>query len=690
MIHRLERWRYTLNRVRGSLARRGLNHTLRRIRQELKPRAPDDTELDLLPVTETPPAFALSVSNQPRVSIIIPMYGQLPFTLACLRSIARQGATTPFEIIVIDDASPEDPASALQAVDGVRHFRNPENQGFVGSCNKGAELAHGELLLFLNNDTQVTPGWLDALVECLDSEADCGIVGSRLVYPDGRLQEAGSTVFTDASCWNIGRFGDRNAPHYRVRRDVDYVTGAALLVPRRLFDAIGGFNADYAPAYYEDADLAFAVRDAGRRIIYEPRSLIVHDEGTTAGTNVFAGAKQQQLRNQSCFANTWRQRLQNQPPPDTPETDLIRADGPRILVVDATTPEPSRDSGSVRRAAILQLLRLLGWQVAFLPDTGRANESEVDLLGTLGVPVLRRPWVRDLPAWLQRHGTTVDAIMLCRCPLADQYLALARRHAPQARVIFDTVDLHFLREQRAAELSGNAALARRAETSRKRELALMQASDTTLVVSPVERSLVADALPGVHVELVSNVHSVAGHGSDRDARRGLVFIGGHEHPPNADAMRWLVSDIIPAIREQLPETELHLIGEVPTDVRDSLAAPGVTVHGRVDDLTPWLDGCLASVAPLRYGAGVKGKVNTAMAHGLPVIATPIATEGMHLTDGRDVLVAREPADFAGAVVRLANDPELWEQLSAGGLANVREYFSFEAARDALARALPRG
>src|SRR5699024_2325470 len=173
------------------------------------------------------------------------------------------------------------------------------------------------------------------------------------------------------------------------------VSGAALLIPRRLFHSIGGFDARYAPAYYEDADLAFSVRAAGRRVVYEPRSLVVHDEGTTAGTDVFAGVKQRQVANRKIFAGTWADALARQPAPDPPEADILRGTRPHILVIDTTTPEPARDSGSLRLTAIFKLLRGMGWKVTFLPDDGRADESQIDLLGTLGVQVLHRPWVRD-------------------------------------------------------------------------------------------------------------------------------------------------------------------------------------------------------------------------------------------------------------------------------------------------------
>lgn len=687
-IHwRWQRMRHVLRRVRGSLAQRGLRGTLRRIAGEWRKRPAADADLALVPLDEPFRPFALPVSDAPQVSVIIPVYGKLPHTLACLRSITRIGATAAFEVIVVDDASADASADTLREVDGLRLLCNASNLGFIGSCNAGAEAARGTYLLFLNNDTQVTPGWLDALLDCCLHEPDCGIAGSRLVYPDGRLQEAGGIVYADGSCWNVGCFEDRNDPRYTYRREVDYVSGAALMIPKRLFASIGGFNARYAPAYYEDTDLALSVQAAGRRVIYVPTSMVVHSEGITAGTDVFSGVKQQQQINQRRFAETWHDTLQKQPAPGTPVASILRGQRPRILVIDTTTPEPARDSASLRLWSIFQLLNGMGWQVIFLPDDGHADATQHAALGHMSVQVLRRPWIRDASAWLQREGQHLDAVMLCRRAMADQYLDLVRRTAPRALVMFDTVDLHFLREQRAAELSGNAALARQADTSRGRELALMGQSDVTFVVSPVERDLIAQEAPQVHVELLSNVHVVHGRHADFASRHDLVFIGGYNHPPNADAMRWMVRDILPRIRAREPDMVLHLLGDIPAHARPALTAPGVVLHGRVADLTQWMNGCRVSIAPLRYGAGVKGKVNMAMSHGLPVVGTPLAAEGMHLVDDQDILVVEDAQGFADAVLRLYHDEALWLRLSDAGLENVRRYFSPETARATLERVL---
>lgn len=670
------------------MALRGWRGTLARVKQEFERRPTVDDSLHVEPIDMPFEPFALPTSEQPLVSVIIPVHGKLAYTLGCLRSIARHAPAVPFEVIVVDDASPDETAAHLTGVDGLRLLRNESNLGFIGSCNAGATAARGEFLLFLNNDTQVMPNWLDGLMCCFGDHADCGIAGSRLVYPDGRLQEAGGLVFGDGACWNVGKFEQRDAPAWRYRREVDYVSGASLMIRRDVFERVGGFDTRYAPAYYEDTDLGFAVRALGLKVYYEPSSTVIHCEGISAGTDLHAGMKRHQVTNQATFVAKWQEALSKQPPAGT---SLMRAlrwrRRGRILVVDSMTPEPTRDSGSLRLSAILRLLVEQGWSVSFLPDDGRASDEEIRALGALGVEVLCRPYVSDLPHWLRAHGHGLRAVMLCRHTVAGQYASLVRKLAPKAHLLFDTVDLHFLREQRAAELSGSASMARQAQASRKSELALIAQCDVTFVVSPHEQALLAAELPQAKVELLSNIHEVHGCHQQHAARRDFVFIGGFGHPPNVDAVRWIATEILPALRRQIPEARVHVLGDVPEASRAEFDTPGLQLHGRVPDLAPWLNSALASLAPLRFGAGVKGKINMAMSYGVPVIATPVAVEGMHLEHGKDVLLADDADAFAQAAALLRNDGDLWKRVSDASIDNVKRHFSSRLAYDALDRAL---
>src|SRR5690606_30320028 len=226
------------------------------------------------------------------------------------------------------------------------------------------------------------------------------------------------------------------------------------------------------------------------------------------------------------------------------------------------------------------------------------------------------------PAWLAEHGARFDVVMVCRHYVASEFLPLLRRHAPQARLVFDTIDLHYLREARTADVTGDSTLANAAARTRRQELAVIAAADTTLVVSAVEREVLAADAPGARVEVLSNLHSVAGPGLPFEQRRDLVFVGGFRHPPNVDAVRWFVSEVLPRVHERLPDVRFHCIGaDMPAEIEALGALPGVEMHGYVPDITPYLEGCRLALAPLRYGAGGKGKVNLSLAHGQPAGAT---------------------------------------------------------------------
>lgn len=253
-------------------------------------------------------------------SIIIPTYNGKDYTEACLAALME---TLPpdfgGEVIVVDDASTDGTPEALERWTGpnsrVKVLRNPENAGFVESCNRGARAASGEIVVFLNNDTLPLPGWLAALLQTFRDHPEAGAVGGKLVYPDGTLQEAGGVIFSDASGANFGRGDpDPDAPLYCYVREVDYCSGALLATRRSLFEEVGGFDERYRPAYYEDTDYCFAVREKGFKVYYQPESVVVHLEGATSGTDLSSGVKRYQVVNKEKFVDKWAHRLKHHGP----------------------------------------------------------------------------------------------------------------------------------------------------------------------------------------------------------------------------------------------------------------------------------------------------------------------------------------------------------------------------------------
>ncbi|EGV19409.1 glycoside hydrolase family 99-like domain-containing protein [Thiocapsa marina] len=252
--------------------------------------------------------LTLPFDRDPEVTILMPVYNQAGFTLCCLQSIAAAPPRASIEIIVIDDASTDETPEMLRAVSGIRHVRNDVNQGFLLSCNRGAALARGRYLHILNNDTQVQAGWLDALLDVFVHEPDTGIAGSKLIYPSGHLQEAGAALKRNGSVELIGLNEDPSDPLYGWRRRVDHCSGASILIEASLFNSLGGFDEVYAPAYYEDCDLSLRVQAAGRHVVYEPSSVVVHH--LSISTNARPAEKLTRIAaNSAIFLDRWQSTL---------------------------------------------------------------------------------------------------------------------------------------------------------------------------------------------------------------------------------------------------------------------------------------------------------------------------------------------------------------------------------------------
>lgn len=638
---------------------------------------------------------SVPTSDRPTVSVVVPVHGKWSYTRQCLRFLGGHFVSVPFEVIVVDDASPDDSAARLAECPGVRLVRAETNLGFIGACNLGAEQAKGEHLFFLNNDTTVTESWLDILMSTMESDERIGLVGAKLTYPDGTLQECGSIVWSDGTGWNLGRNGDPNAAEYNVLRDVDYCSGAAILVRTELFRQLGGFDTRYAPAYYEDTDLAFAVRAQGYRTVVQPRAVVVHHEGVSNGTDLSSGVKKHQELNRRVFVDKWADTLADHLPEATPRNLWLARHrgtrghhGPLVLIKDHQVPRPDFDSGSVRIFRLAEQLVELGCRVVFFPGNHARLEPYTTDLQQLGVTVLPAPELQQ--AFIAEAGSEISLAVLSRPQVAWTLLEVLRTEAPQCLIAYDTVDVHFLRLERQAELAETQGakvdadgLRRKAFALKQMELGLVRSCDITLVVSEAEQTLLRELEPDADVRVLSNVHEVDWRPSSVEGRSGVLFVGGFDHPPNIDAVKWAAGEVMPLVRESYPEAMLHIVGSNPPDEVRELDGHGVEVHGWVAELQPVYERSRVTLAPLRFGAGVKGKIGESLALGVPVVGTTVALEGMHLRSGEQAVIADDATGLADGIVRLLEDDAEWQQLSAAGKDAIDAQFGRDVSRATL-------
>lgn len=627
--------------------------------------------------------------ESPVVSIVIPVYNQIHYTYACLVSILEHTTDVSYEVIIADDVSTDATSHLNDYAEGLVICRNSTNQGFLRNCNNAARSARGKYVMFLNNDTKVTEGWLSSLVNLIESDETIGMVGSKLVYPDGRLQEAGGIIWSDGSGWNYGRLDDPEKPEYNYVKDVDYISGAAILLSNELWKQIGGFDTRFAPAYCEDSDLAFEVRKAGYRVVYQPLSRVIHFEGISNGTDVEgSGLKRYQIANSKKLKEKWaaefQKQCENNGNPD-PFRARERSVGKEIiLVVDHYVPTYDRDAGSRTTFQYLKMFLKKGYVVKFLGDNFLHEEPYSTQLQQMGIEILYgQEYQVKIWDWLKDHGDDIAFAYLNRPHIATKYIDYIKENT-SIRVIYYGHDLHFLREGREYALTGDVERRQAAEYWKSIEMSLMYKADMSYYPSCIERDAikavdedipVKDIVAYVYEEFMDDIRD------DFAKREGLLFVGGFAHPPNADAVLWFAREIYPLIREKM-DVPFYVVGSKVTDEIKALEQPGngIVIKGFVseEELAELYRSSRIVVVPLRYGAGVKGKVIEALYNGAPIVTTSIGAEGIPAAD--DVMLVEDmPRGFADAVVDLYRNPDECRSMCYKTQEYIREYYSVEAA-----------
>ncbi|MGV6847470.1 MAG: glycosyltransferase [Marinibacterium sp.] len=620
--------------------------------------------------------------EKPDVSIVIPAHNKVEVTYLALASLLLAHNRATFEVIVVDDASTDETATLEEIVSGITVIHNAQAQRFIRACNAGAAVARGKYVMLLNNDVEVTSGFLDALIDAFHRFPKVGLVGSKLLYPDGRLQDAGGIIWGSGNPWNYGNGQNPWDPRFSYARQADYLTGAALMTRREIWDQVGGLSSYLEPMYFEDTDFSFKVREAGYRTYFVPSSIVYHFEGMTSGTDTSSGFKRYQEVNRPKFKRRWAAAYAGFGEQGVkPDLEKDRGIVGRVLFIDYATPRPDRDAGSYAAVQEIRLVQSLGYKVTFLPRNLAHMGSYTTELEKMGVEVIYAPFYLSIDEYLEAHAGDFNAFFITRFYVARDVTAKLRKLAPQTRILFNNADLHFLRELRAGLANDDPARIEAARQTREIELDVMTQADVVLSYNEIEHAVIQSHTDGaVRIVKCPWVVEMPDSVPPREGREGLSFLGSYQHHPNTEAVQWFARQVMPLLQSAHPDLVFHMYGSGLDDAVRALETDQIRAEGFVTDLAEAYDRHMVFVAPLLSGAGIKGKVLAALAQGVPCVLTPTAAEGIGVRHGHDCMIATSAMDWREAIDALLRDADLWQRMSDNARAYVGQSFSFETGR----------
>jgi GT2 family glycosyltransferase/glycosyltransferase involved in cell wall biosynthesis len=635
----------------------------------------------------------LLCTGDPVVSIVIPVYNLWPLLQNCLKSIAAVANNVPFEVIVADDCSTDETAELLKLNPWVRHVRMETNGRFVRNCNNAAKHARGRYIYFLNNDTVVLDHWLDQVVATFQLRPEAGVVGSQVLFHNSEIQESGGIIWPDGDAWNFGRNFEKDKV-YQVNysREVDYISGCALAVERDLWEQVKGFGEEFIPGYCEDSDLCYKIRALGRQVWVQPQSRIIHFEGLSNSKDVEKGLKAYQKINLQKLNQKWKLQILTRGLSST--ADILHASNYRlrthktVLVVDHYVPQPDKDSGSRTVQAFCEALIQLGYNVIFLPENYTAHQPYTSNLEALGLMVLHGNYVANhLEQILREQVRYVDCILFNRPHITKRYIDLLTEIFPSAKTLYYMHDMHGLREHlelafECAAWSTPINLAD-AELLTSDEERIIRKVDLALTCSPKEEALLKPTHGNV-VTICPYAIQVASDGAvgvppdgGSTAQKDLLFVGGFGHTPNRLGIEWLVDHVLPLLDQRV---RIHVVGSrCPDELKAKLEAnPLIVFHGFVSDakLEELLRQTAVSLAPLPYGAGIKGKVVEAFAAGHTVIGSKYGIEGIVDAPQGIYFTCGTAQDFASAIQQVfSRDRAAWMESSKRARSYVADRFN---------------
>jgi len=636
------------------------------------------------------PLLQLTVPNEPLrfrshvnpiVSVVLPVHNNYLTTYKCLASLFVAGDVAPFEVIVVDDGALDQSCELISMVIGIRYVRNEVLAGFVHSCNLGVSYAKGQYILLLNNHTQATVGWLDELLRVFANLRGVGLVGSKILNSDGVLQSAGGLVFGDGSIAIYGRNGDANEPRYCYTREVDFLSHLCLMLPRSLWNDIGGFSASFASACFKEIDFAFRICEKGYKIVYAPLSQVTHIERDSNGLMSGIDTRKVQLIDKAKLKARWLhafKKLDNQrcDLEFIKDRNVVR----RALVLDAETPMPDVNAGSYAAIQEMRLLQALGYKCTFVAQNMALLDGYTSSLQRMGIECIFAPFAVSVREVLETRGAEFDLVYVTRYSVAKETIAYIRQFAGAAKTVLMNADLHFLRELRAALYNNSDEGLTKATETREDELAVMRKVDLVLTYTEVEKTVIlSHNLASTKVALCPWICEPISKVKPYRSRVDLVFLGGFRHPPNLEAVQWFISNVLQGLSAVAPEICLRIYGShIPKVLLDlAKVQPQLIIEGWVADINTVYESCRVFIAPLQSGAGIKGKVVGALAHGVPCVLSNIAAEGIPIGDRVQASIAYQPQDWIDRILEIYKSESIWTSMSDNALKFASLNYGFE-------------
>ena len=637
-------------------------------------------------------SFNFSEEPEPEVSIIIPVHNQLLYTLNCLCAISECNDNVSKEIILVNDCSTDNTQNVISQIKGILLINNTENLGFLKSANTAIRQAKGSYIYLLNNDTKVHNNYLTSLLSVFQTQSNVGAVGSKLIFGNNSLQEAGCLVFKNKVIVNRGATQSIDAPQFNFLRTVDYVSGCSLLFKRQ--DSKGNlnlFDEVYAPAYYEENDLCMRLKHRqGLDTYYQPQSEVIHYENVSYQKH-HSNKHNLIKKNSVIFYEKWQNFLENI---WKEGDDFYRINDDAqydkcILVAEEYMPKFDQDSGSNRFTEIIKILVNNNHKIYLLiKNEFSADDTDyIKKFQDLGVEVIReyltpeRKIIRKAKQ-LQQIKNSVDYIWIFRPEGYEYYNEFIKPIGFRAKIIYDMVDLHYLRfsREKAYFFKNKATLKREKEVCELERKAFLRA-DAIVAISDHEKEILAiEKISTEKIFIVSNIHSLKKNLRQKSFhdREGLIFIGSFLHKPNVDSVLYLHDEIMPLVWKQNPDIKVYIVGGNAPEEITTLDSERFRILGYQKEIDNLFTSAKAMVAPLRYGAGVKGKIGQALEYQLPVISTKIGVEGMKLTPNIHALVAEisDPEAFANYILDIYSNEKKWIELYEGSKDGL-QYFSTE-------------